>query len=149
MRKHIITLLLGILAFAGTASAQEVKWTASAKQIMKDVFTITIKGDIPQGFHIYDTKEYEVGANPTVITFDCQNGAKTLGKTEVKCPVKTVKDELLGLEIGTIEGQAVFTQNVRVSAKKSKVKIGVEWMMCSENSCMPIDDTTLEITLVR
>lgn len=126
-----------------------VDWSVSADNIEGNLWRITVTGNIEDGYHIYDTAEYDYGANPTVISFDLGNKVSLSGDLQVLCDVHKEYDEILGFELGTISGTAEFSQDVILSGRKADVLVNVEWMACNETSCSPLDDVSLSVHLER
>lgn len=123
-----------------------VNWAASAQQIDGTLWRISVTADIDPEYHIYDTAEYEYGANPTVITFEGE-GFELSGDLQTECEVKQEYDDILEFSVGTISGKALFTQDVQLLGKSADVQVNVEWMACTSTSCTPPDDTSLEVHL--
>lgn len=122
-----------------------VNWSATAAHIEGAIWRVTVTGEIAPEYHIYDTAEYEYGANPTIITVDGGNAAHAVGELNTLCTVDRQFDETLGFELGTISGTASFSQDVELSGKGADLEVYVEWMACTETACTPLDDTTLTV----
>lgn len=123
-----------------------VNWSASAAPIEGSIWQITITGEIAQGYHIYDLTEHEFGTTPTVIRFDCGEGASTVGDVQIACPVDTHFEDVLGFEIGTISGNAQFSQNVELNeTEAADVNVTIEWQACTDRECTPPDEVSLNV----
>ncbi|MCQ2148662.1 MAG: LPXTG cell wall anchor domain-containing protein [Bacteroidales bacterium] len=126
-----------------------VNWSASATHVDGSLWRVTVTGDVAPGYHIYDTAEYEYGANPTIITIDGGKAAKVSGDLQVISTVDKEYDEILGFELGTISGKAEFSQDVVLRGKSADLEVYVEWMACTETECTPLDDITLTVHIEK
>ena len=146
IRFSILATLLAIVT--ATAAAQNVKWSAEADSAGDGLYRIVLTAKIDKGWHMYDLGPYESGPNPTVITFSSDDAA-TEGAMEVLSEPRRYVDKMFNCEIGTFEGRAQFAQNVRLAEgrESAEVKIGIEWMVCDDESCMPPDDTELTVKI--
>ena len=146
MKKLFSILLACVLAL--TPAVAQVSWNASSEKVGDSLWRITVQGSIDSGFHIYDTAEYPSGGpNRTVVTFAAGEGYELAGDLVTVSKVSRFFDDTYGMEIGTIEGKAVFTQDVKLLAGSATVPCNVEWMACDDTSCIPPDDVDLTVTI--
>lgn len=126
-----------------------VNWSASAAHVDGSLWRVTVTGDVAPGYHIYDTAEYEYGANPTIITIDGGKSAQVSGDLQIISTVDKEYDEILGFELGTISGKAEFSQDVVLKGKSADLEVYVEWMACTDTECTPLDDTTITVHIEK
>lgn len=145
MKKTILSIILFLL-LVPVLSAQ-VEWNAAGEKIDGDIYRITITGTIPAEYHIYDTCEYPDGPNPTMIAFEPADNYELLGELQTISEVRKTFDETYGAEIGCIYEKAIFTQEVKLKGQSADIRLNVEWMSCTEDSCTPPDDRDLTVTI--
>lgn len=121
-----------------------VVWSASATHIDGAMWRVDITAEIAPGYHIYDTAEYDYGANSTVVEITSDN-AHTVGDLQVNCQVDREYDDILGFELGTISNNAAFSWDVQLDKDSADLEVYLEWMACNENSCTPLDDTVITL----
>lgn len=149
MKSKIISLLL-LLLVAPLSWAQKpvVSWSVSQQALDSEgTYRITMTADIQEGFHIYDTRSYEFGPDPTVITFKQDPSYELLGAHQILSPVDSHYDDVFELEIGTMDGPAVFAQDVKLLREAALVELNIEWMACNEVRCLPLDDQDFTIAI--
>lgn len=147
MKKNFFTSILLFMILSPLCWGQKsvVSWTTSSQQLEDQLYRITLTADIQAGYHIYDTRSYEFGPNPTIIAFK-EDASYTLeGELRTVSPVHTFMDDIFEIEIGTIEGPAVFTQDVRLTGSAADITLNVEWMACNDNSCIPLMDEDITV----
>ena len=143
MRK--ILLALTAMLVSATASGQNVAWTHRVEPLGGDNYRIVLEAAIPARYHMYDMGPYEDGPNATTITFAPGAGATLDGGVELLTAPHRAYDATYGMEIGTIEGKALFAQRVHLTAPHATVEATMEWMLCTDTQCTPPDDLRLTI----
>ena len=133
--------VIATLFQAENIAAQQVSWSMNANPAGENLTRLDITADIESGWHIYDTLQTAGGPNPTLISFELPEGASLEGDMSISPAAKVEFDDIFGCEIGTWEGQVVFSQMVRHNAG-GKVSATVEYMSCSGGACsMPAEET--------
>ncbi len=148
MKKFIALLLplfAGLVAMAQPAPSP-VKWSATATEVDGQTCEVQLTVNIDEGWHIYDFGPYaeDLFISTTEITID---GAEKVGEiTASKAPHRAY-DDVYEAEIGTWEGQVVFTQKVKASAEPKTLAINVYYGACNDQSCLPpvSEDLTVKI----
>ena len=138
-------VLLGMMS----ASAQKVTWKSSVEHVKGDNYRVVLEATIPNGYHMYDMGPYEGGPNPTTFTSKSSKGALLTSKVQQLDKPHRAYDDVYGMEIGSFYGKVRFAQNVRLMADTATVTIGIEWMICNDNSCAPPDEIELTIPLKK
>ena len=141
---RLMLLLVAVLG-VGTLTAQQVEWRVKADPIQGDSCRLVFEAQIPEGFHMYDTKEYVGGPTSTSIALTA-TGAEPLGTLLELDKAHRYFDEIFSMQIGTFEGTARFAQWVKLTAPSAEVKAAIDYMICNDTSCMPAD-TELSLTI--
>ncbi|MDE6711787.1 MAG: thioredoxin family protein [Alistipes sp.] len=144
--KKVLTILAALTTL--TAAAQQATWTSRVEPQGGDAYRILLEAQIPARYHMYDMGPYGTdGPNATTLAFTPGEGVELVGSVELLTPPRRYRDELFGMEIGTLEGKALFAQEVRLTAEQGSVAVALEWMLCDERSCTPPDDLQLMIRI--
>lgn len=144
MRKFIlttVTLLLTMVPFALSAQEeQHVHWTQSVTDNGNGNYTLVIKGQIDEGWHIYDaTHQF----TPTTLTFTPSEGVTLNGEVRALSTAKQVSDEFFG-NYGEYEVEALFEQDVIAEGDGGSVKVLISYQACTEGSCTAPTEEELE-----
>lgn len=144
MRKFIlttVTLLLTMVPFALSAQEeQHVHWTQSVTDNGNGNYTLVIKGQIDEGWHIYDaTHQF----TPTTLTFTPSEGVTLNGEVRTLSTAKQVSDEFFG-NYGEYEVEALFEQDVIAEGNGGSVKVLISYQACTEGSCTAPTEEELE-----
>ncbi len=129
-----------------TAGAQSVKWSSSIEELPNNEYNIVLEAQIPTGYHMYDLGPYDL-INATVIDFSQSKGLELLGGLKAESEVVKYFDDIFEVEVGYYEKTARFVQKVKATAASAKLVAGLEWQICDETNCLPIDDTTISMEL--
>ncbi len=140
--------LVAMVLLSASASAQEsfVSWSSSIEQTEEDQYQIVIQADIAEGYHIYDLAPYG-GYNPTVVTFIPSAGVELVGEVTLLTPPKRYFDPTFEREMGSFYQVAQFAQSVKLVEQSGQVKVEIEWMSCTETTCIPPEEAELTINL--
>ena len=130
MRKFLFTLL-ALVSFTAMAQEQTVTWNKEVKDNGNGSYTLVIKADIADGWHIYDATH---AITPTTIEFKASNGVTLEGEVKALSKAKKVTDEFFG-DYGEYEGEAIFEQNITLAGEGGKVDAVVSYQACTEGSC--------------
>ena len=122
----------------------EVKWSHSVADKGNGSYTVQFKAQIENGWHIY-VNDPAKAFNPTEITFEPGEGVTLEGNLRALSKAKYAVDELLGMEIGEFEKEAIFEQDFKVEGKGGEVKATISYQACNLGSCM--SPTTEEVVV--
>ena len=142
MRK-ILFIFLALVSFTAMAQDQTVVWNKEVKDNGNGSYTLVIKADIAEGWHIYDATHM---ITPTTIKFTLSEGASLNGDLRALSTAKKVVDEFFG-DYGEYEGQAVFEQDVTVASAGATIDALVEYQACTEGSCTPPTEAELKFEI--
>ncbi|MCD8071893.1 MAG: thioredoxin family protein [Alistipes sp.] len=146
----LIITFVAILSSIGTAGAQgEVEWKVSVEHIGGGRANVIFTADIADGWHMYDTRRYEMGPNSTEFTFTGTEGLTLQGGIRELSKSVRKYDEIFEMEIGYFEKQARFEQTVALTSAKGLLRGEVSWMVCDDSTCLPPDEYEFSIEIVR
>ena len=132
----IIAMFVSIMAFA--QSVEPVAWSSSVEKVADDMYRITYKASIEQGWHIYDMGPYELGGPmATAFTFEPTSGYELEGDVEVQGQLVRHYDDVYEMEIGYYEGEVSFSQVVK--SLGASVVATVDYMACNDSNCVTGD----------
>ncbi|MNK38087.1 hypothetical protein D3C87_566710 [compost metagenome] len=139
-------LLLIFLLHGGITFAQlqkPVKWSYSAKKINKQEAEVYLKATIQNGWHIY-AMQVSGGPIPTSFHFSSSKSYRLIGKTlEPKPLIKY--DKVLKKNLAFFENEVVFKQRIKLLRPKVVVSGLLEFMVCSDKSCLPAEEVAFKI----
>ena len=144
----LLSFLLVSLRVPAQMSDNPVSWKTAVTDNGDGTVSVVISADIADGWHIYDTQNYEGGPNPTVFTVSVEGDAALVGGIESLTPPEKVLDPMFGMEIGYFTHHADFLQKVEVTDSPSTLHVNVEWMCCNDTNCIPPEDIDLDIPIV-
>ena len=150
MKVLVFTLCQVILAATFTCQAQDhkpVRWYFDAKSIGKEEAMLTFTAVLEDGWHIYSQFMEEGGPLPTTFTFAPKSEYKRVGKVKEESKAITSYNDIFMMDIIWYSNIAVFTQKVKLHAPSSTVKGKIEYMVCTDEMCLPPDviDFSLDI----
>lgn len=116
------------------------KWESSIKKIEGNIYEITIKGIPEAGWHLYSQFTPEGGAWPTTFTYNPGKHYTLEGKTKEAGKIKEEFEPLFGVAVKQFEGNAVFTQKIKVANPEKAITGTLTFMACNSSICsMPTD----------
>lgn len=141
----VMLLALAVCNTVGAQMADPVKFTHSVKKVSATEIEITFTGKIESGWHVYTPNVPDDG--PTPATFNLEGAENVVRDGALKGSAGAVKkhDDMFDAELEFYEKSCSFTQKLRVTAKKYKIKGYLEYGACSNGSCMP--PTQYEFTI--
>lgn len=146
---HKLFLSLGmILLFLLPASAQienPVHFTTATERISPTEAVVSFKATIDAGWHVYSTNIGEGGPTAATLHFDKKEGVEIVGALKAVGAAKTVNDLMFGMKVTYFENHVVFTQKLKIMAKKFSAKGYLEYGSCNDRNCMP--PTQVEFSL--
>jgi len=144
--KKLFFLTIAIL-LSGTAFSQilnPVKWSYSAKKINNTEAIVYLKATIDKGWHIYSQTVGEGGPIATSIKFSPSSVYRLVGKTtEPKAIAKFEKS--FNMNVNYFENTVTFQQKIKLASSAPTVKGKLEFMVCSNNKCLPPDEVEFVI----
>ncbi len=142
MRKFLFTLL-ALVSFTAMAQEKTVVWNKEVKENGNGSYTLVIKADIADGWHIYDATHT---ITPTTIEFTTSDNVKLSGELNALSVAKKVTDEFFG-DYGEYEGEAIFEQSITLNGDGGVVNALVSYQACTEGSCTAPTETELKFEI--
>lgn len=138
MKKITHFLLLMLVSVTMWAQYQEpVKFSVEQKKISDSEIELVFTGTVDPGWHVYSTDIADGGPTAATITFETQEGVKPAGKLTPKGKVLTKHDALFDMQVSYMEGKAVFSQKLKITAPQYKVSGYLTFGSCNDENCMP------------
>ena len=122
----VAALLLGSVASFAQAPEATAKWSVSSKAVSGDVFELTFKASIEDGWHIY-TIDHEY--NPIVIEFTPSEGYSLEGGLNQVTKPSDFQGEKVFFDFVTL------TQRVKLTGNEATVTGEVFWSGCNDRFC--------------
>ena len=122
----VASLLLGSVASFAQAPEATAKWSVSSKAVSGDVFELTFKASIEDGWHIY-TIDHEY--NPIVIEFTPSEGYSLEGGLNQVTKPSDFQGEKVFFDFVTL------TQRVKLTGNEATVTGEVSWSGCNDRFC--------------
>lgn len=147
--RYVASLLVVFFAIIAGVSAQDskVRWTTSVEHEKENIYRVLFTAEIDEGWHMYDLGPYEDGPNQTEFVFEPASGIELLGDILPHDRPSRSYDELFGMEIGYYDAKAVFEQKLKLAGDRGILKGTVDWMVCSDTSCLPPEDMEFEVEI--
>ncbi|WP_205943340.1 protein-disulfide reductase DsbD N-terminal domain-containing protein [Pedobacter frigoris] len=140
-----LMMLFVVLASGVSAQIQKpVKWSYAAKRTSSTTATLYLRAALDEGWHIYSTGQKDGGPQKTVFRFEPTKGYVLLGKLVEPKP-KVRHEKVFDMDVQYFEKQVVFTQKIVLKAKQVLLKGTVEFMACTDTSCLPPDEVAFSI----
>lgn len=141
--RNFLLMLLCIVPMATMAQENTVKWSHSVTESSNGHYTVQIKAQVADGWHIYDLGPYEF-ITATSLKFEPSEGVKAVGDMRVLSKAVRHMDDIFGIEIGYFEKEALFEQDFK---GEGDVKVAIEYMACNDTNCTPPTEEEFVATL--
>ena len=143
----IATLALALCASLPALAAIEksVEWTSELSPIENGSATLTVKGVITEGWHIYGFEMPDYGdaagvPDPTDIELTLPDGVTADGEMNKIGNTTEHFDEFMELNLPWLTGEISFVQNLNIAEGASGTISGmVRYMACTDQACTPPD----------
>ena len=146
MFRRLFLMLWCVVPLVAMAQTEQVvKWKHSVADKGNGLYTVELKAEIGEGWHIYVTDPAKA-FNPTTFEFAPSEGVTAEGDLRPLSKAHIEKDELLMMEIGQYDKEAVFEQDFKAE-KGGEVKVKVSYQACNEGSCLSPTDEEFVVTL--
>ncbi len=136
--------LPGAMAQTSDPAAHEtVSWTVAAPaQAVKpgSRATLTLKGAVEEGWHVYALKQLPNGPTPLRVTLD-QNAVASANGAPAGSPATKIHDQGFNLDTQFYSHAFTVTLPVRVSAHPAagtqSIPVSVRFQTCNDRVCQP------------
>ena len=142
MRNFLFTIL-ALVSFTAVAQDQTVVWKHETKDNGNGNYTLVVKAEIADGWHIYDATH---PFTPTTVTFTAGEGVELVGNTRALSTAKEINDEYFG-KYGEYSKEALYEQDVKLATDGGKVDVVVSYQACNEDNCTSPTEEEITITL--
>lgn len=127
----LVVALTSVSAWAQPQLFDPVSWKSSVENLGNGEYRIDFTATVADGWHLYDLGPYEGGPLATTFTFDPVVGYELVGEVVASREAVREMDEIFEMEIGSYEGEIVFSQTVK-APEGAVVNCMVEWQACSD-----------------
>ena len=146
--KKLLLILLSIISLVSYGQIHNpVKWTASVKKISNQEMELIATATLDDEWHIYSQDLPKGGHIPTLFSFKGDKRYLKKGNTK-EGNGHVVDDKMFDMRIKYFDKKAIFRQRIRLKTdEKFTVKGTVEYMVCSDQSCLPPKEEDLSFTI--
>ena len=135
----VAALLIGSVASFAQAPEATAKWSVSSKAVSGNVFELTFKATIEDGWHIY-TVDHEY--NPIVIEFAPSQEYSLAGDLKQVTKPSDFQGEKVFFDSVTL------TRRVKLTGSEATVKGEVSWSGCNDRFCAAPETWEFSVPLV-
>ena len=141
--RNFLLMLLCVVPMTTIAQENTVKWSQTVTESGDGNYTVQMKAQMADGWHIYDLGPYEF-ITATSLKFEPSEGVKAVGEMRVLSKAVRHMDDIFGIEIGYFEKEALFEQDFE---GEGDVKVAIEYMACNDTNCTPPAEEEVIVTL--
>lgn len=139
MKAHTLVLGFALLLLHGSTYSQQgrnILWSTRIEKISLHEANLIITARIQPGWHLYSQHLGNGGPQPTQITFADDDRYLLSGFAENGDPY-TYFDEIYEMNVTWYSNKVDFVGKLKVSDPVMKLKGLIEYMVCSEDMCIP------------
>jgi thiol:disulfide interchange protein len=126
-----LLMLFGFAPFTQAQMVMPVKWTYTVDQKSNDEATLIFHAKMEKGWHLYSQFTPDGGGLPMQFTFEPDKNYERIGKVNEPKP-HVEFDSTFMVTIMTFEGEATFTQKIKIKGSGFAVKGSVSGQICKE-----------------
>ena len=132
-----IVLLLISISFSFISTAQTPVIVEHSLKVDGDEAILSFKAKIDKGWHMYSTNKTEDGPTPATLNVESKDGVELIG--EFTASPKAIKqhDNMFDADVFFHEGNATFTQKLKITKEKYKIQGYMEYGACNDENCIP------------
>ena len=137
MKKTIISILflIGVI-FSIQSQENTVTWETSVVQDSATEYTLVLKGNLKEGWHMYSQHLPEDGPLPTEFSFENKNGAYELIGTTTESETHTSYEDIFEMETSYFEKEAIFKQKVKILIPTlESIEVIAAYQTCDDEAC--------------
>lgn len=133
-------IIFGSLSVLGQSEETPAVWTHGVERLSDLEYTLTFRGKIQEGWHLYSQHTAEGGSLPSEFTFEkAGEDYALIGKTTESETIKEYS-EVFEVEETFFEKEAIFTQKIKLlKPKTTQVSVNLFYQICKE-VCIPMDE---------
>jgi len=129
---------------ADPAAAQTVNWTVTADPAgavkQGGRITLTLHGEVADGWHVYSLKQLPNGPTPLRVTLD-QNDVATASGAPVGSPATKIHDQGFNLDTQFYSHAFTVSLPLQVAAHSAggaqQIPVSVRFQTCNDRVCQP------------
>lgn len=140
MTRRLLLLLATVLCtcLAGMAQGSApVKFNVTAEKVPGGKLLVRFVGQVEPGWHVYGTDIPEGGPTSASLTVEESRGLKADGTLRAVGKVHRAMDEMFGMEVSYMEGQAVFEQTYTLTEADYYLTGYLTYGACNDENCLP------------
>lgn len=149
MKTSLHLLKIAILFAFCSVSAQvynPVSWSTAVEKTEKGNFVLVSTATIEKGWHLYSQKIGDGGPIPT--TFYYPETIETIGET-IEGEGIEIQDPIFEMPIKYFGEEANFRQTIKNNIDAKSLKASVEYMVCSDEMCLPPKEVELIFDITK
>jgi len=137
-RATLCWLLMALFCLPMFAQMQDpVQFKTEWKELSATEAEIVFTGTIDAGWHVYSTGLEDGGPTSATFNVDEIKGAELVGKLTPGAGEVENMDPIFSMQVRYFEGNARFTQKVRLTGGDYVVKGYLEYGACNDQNCLP------------
>ena len=137
-RATLCWLLMALFCLPMFAQMQDpVQFKTEWKELSATEAEIVFTGTIDAGWHVYSTGLEDGGPTSATFNVDEIKGAEVVGKLTPGAGEVENMDPIFSMQVRYFEGNARFTQKVRLTGGDYVVKGYLEYGACNDQNCLP------------
>ena len=146
--KKLVSILLFVISFVSYGQIHNpVEWETSVKKISSQEIELIATATLDNEWHIYSQEIPKGGPIPTLFSFSGDKRYLKKGNTK-EGEGHVVDDEMFDMRIKYFSKKAIFKQRIRLkSEEKFIIKGTVEYMVCSDENCLPPKEEDLSFAI--
>ena len=140
--KRFFTYLLLVATLFGAAGgvaqpvANPVVWSSSAEEISEGEYDVVFSAVIAPPWYMYDLGPYDMFPNATAFSFEPDRGVELVGEVRYGIEPARKFDGIFEKTTGYFRDKASFIQRVKVTGGDVVLRVGVEFQVCNDESCL-------------
>ncbi len=147
MKKYLILLISMMFSIGLWAQLQDpVHFEVQQKRISDTELKVIFAAKVETGWHVYGTDIADGGPTKAELTIEAQEGLETKGTLKATGQVHRAMDDLFGVEVSYMEGNASFEQDFQITGHTYKVAGYLTYGACNDRSCLPPTDIEFSFT---
>lgn len=121
---------------------EPIKWSFLQEEKEESIVELTFKATIDDGWHLYGMNLPENGPISTTIHFNNTENIDFIGDLSTESTLIKKFDETFQMELSWFDNEAIFTQKIKIKDPNIPIDGYVEFMACSNQSCLPPSKVT-------
>ncbi|MBE7639334.1 DUF255 domain-containing protein [Salegentibacter sp. BLCTC] len=127
-----------------------ITWEAAVEKENDSIFNLVFTANLEEGWHLYSQKEadIDIAPIPTSFSYNYEEENYELIEDTKEPDVAPIYDQVFEADITYFEGEAVFTQQIKVQpGSNPKIVAEIYFSVCDDEKCLPPDTERFNISL--